>query len=281
MPVFHLFRLKVERPQQAPLFGNPEQSNVEIIKSSIEEKPSQELNKGNIWRIGNIVEIGDDGLFFALGRITKSIVERYDESKGDFLDEALDEAPYTYVFVDLQFQVCAIAQKPKIAQKPGTIASYLAKLLTQSNNLDNTNLKITLSLINDPDDFIELLKTAFRISHFEMTFSPPNPFDVEHDFHQPMERLLGETNGNKGKTSIDGEHLEPRPLEELARSAAGTGESAKAKIQSEEGQKPILKHLKGNPVTLDQDDLTTDDEKRTFLERVRDTYRRIRGTVAD
>lgn len=281
MSTFHLFRLKIEKPQQSSLFANPDQRSSDIIKIAIEEKPSRELRKGHTWKIGNIVPLEVNGIFFALGRITKSIVERYDERRGDFLEESFEEAPYTYIIIDLEYQVAAISQKSRIAQSVGVIASRLEKLLSQSNIAMENELKFTLSLINDPSEFIELLNASIRISHFEMTFSPPNPFDVDEDFHKPMERLLRAAKGDKGKTLIDGDNLDSEPLVELARSAAGTGDNAKAKIQLEGKEKPEMKNLRGNPVTITQEDLGTDNGKRSLFEKVRRTYEKIRGALSE
>lgn len=121
------------------------------------------------------------------------------------------------------------------------------------------------------------IRNAFRISEFEMTFSPPNPFDVERQFHKPMEEFLQATKADSGKTNIKGETLESDVIEDLARSAASTGNKAKARIQPEGETKTSLKHLDGNPVTVGADEIATDDEKRGLLRRIRDAYFRVRG----
>ena len=115
-----------------------------------------------------------------------------------------------------------------------------------------------------------------------MTFSPPNPFDVERQFHQPMEQLLRETRADNGKTSIKGKQLDPDIIENLSRSAASTGNMATARIQSEAffsrgDSKPMLKKLGENALTIAVDEISTDNEKRSVFDRIREAYRHVRG----
>lgn len=278
MTIFYLYRLKIERSETPSIFDDPSRSAGDIIRSAIEEKPSEELRKGQSWRIGNVQNLSDETIFFALGKITKATHELYDESRGDFVEEAFEEAPHTYVAVDLEYQVCAIAQKTKIAPRVENIAKNLAKLLTASRVARDSHLAFTLSEISDPEEFLTLIRNSIRISEFEMTLSPPNPFDVERQFHRPMEEFLQATNAHEGKTGIKGQDLESSIIEDLARSAASTGNKAKARILSEGEDRPTLKHLDGNPVTVAVEDIVTDDEKRSLLSRIRDAYRRVRGS---
>lgn len=278
MTIFYLYRLKIERPETPSIFDDQSRSPGGIILAAIEEKPSEELRKGQSWRIGNIQKLSTGTVFFALGKITKATHELYDEALGDFVAEALEEAPHTYVAVDLEYQVCAIAQKTKIAPRVDNIAKNLAKLLSASNVAELGHLEFTLSEISDPDEFLELVRNAVRISEFEMTFSPPNPFDVNRQFHKPMEEFLQAAHAQHGKTAIKGESLEAEVIEDLARSAASSGNKAKARIQSNEDAKPTLKHLDGNPVTVSVGEIVTDDEKAGLFARIREAYRRVRGT---
>lgn len=115
MSEFHLYRLKFEWPDQTSILSHPRPTNLELLKAAIHEKPSGEPRKDQHWHIGNVVELDEQGICFALGKVTSSTVERYDERKGDFREEPIEEAPYTYVLADLNLQVLAIAKKPRIA----------------------------------------------------------------------------------------------------------------------------------------------------------------------
>jgi len=274
--IFHLFRLKIIRPPQTHLFEDIASTPTDIIKSAIREKPSKEIRKGNDWHIGNIEDVGDNGLFFALGRVTKSIKEKYDEKTGDFIDIEDEQAPYTYVFLDLEHQVCAIAHKPKISQKVTYAARNLAKLLAETEVAKASALTFDIPELHDPSEFVEQVKNAFSIKEFSISFSPPNPWDVEEDYHKPMENLLRASNGSTGSTKINGEQLDNDTIGQLASSAASTGNKASAKIQVEENGPTVSKKLGGNPATLSGAELITEEEKKTFLTKIIEAYKSIR-----
>ncbi len=272
---FHLFRITVERSKLP--FDERSVSSSEIISSAIREKPSHRLPRGANWRIGNVQEYDPAGIFFALGKVTKSTRGLYDEELGDFIEESSEDAIHTYVAVDLEYQVCAIAYKSKVSAKAKYIANNLAKLLGTATVATTGALTFSLSELSDPDEFLQLIRTAIRIASFEMTFSPPNPFDVEEQFHRPMERLLKETAAGRGRTAIFGKALESETIEALARSAASTGNTAKARIQSEQDAKPILRSMTGSPLIISVGDYVTGDEKNKLIAKIRQVYRQIRG----
>lgn len=274
---FYLYRLKVERSKEPGLFDDTTSSPSEIIRAAIEEKPSKEIRKGNIWHIGNIEQVSDTGLFFAFGRVTKSIVEKYDEKVGNFREESEEQAPYTYVILDLKHQVCAVAHKSRIAPKVSQIAANLAKLLNETEMAKDNNLKLVMAEISDPHEFLEYVRAAYAIRKFDVSFSPPNPWDVEQDFQKPMESLLDETGGQKGKTTIQGDNLEKGPIEKLASAAAATGNSASVQLKQEKDQKFVTKKIGGNPTTLTTDEIATLDEKKTLLSKVIELYQSVRN----
>jgi len=274
---FFLYRLKIERSKEPRLFDDTTSSPSEIIKAAVEEKPSKEIRKGNIWHIGNIEKIGDTGLFFAFGRVTKSIVEKFDEDAGNFRDESEDQAPYTYIIIDLKYQICAVAHKSRIAPKVSQIANNLAKLLNETKIAKENNLKLVMAQINDPHEFLEYVRSAYAIRKFDIDFSPPNPWDVEADFQKPMEKLLSETAGSKGKTTIVGEDLEKDPIEKLASAAAATGNSASAQMKQGENQKFVTKKIGGNPTTFTTEEIATQEEKATLLSKIIELYQSVRN----
>ncbi len=274
---FYLYRLKIERSEQRDLYEDTNSTASEIICAAIQEKPSKEIRKGNTWHIGNIEQIGETGLFFAFGRVTKSIVEKYDEEAGNFLDEPQRQAPYTYVIFDLENQVCAVAHKSKIAPKVSDIANNLAKLLNETNKAKGSNLKFVMAEIKDPHEFLEYVRNAWEIKRFDIEFGQPNPMDVEQDFQKPMQKLLGKTGGSKGKTTIQGENLEKDPIEKLAAAAAATGNSASARLKQEKDSKYVTKKLDGNPATLATNEIATQGEKVTLLSKIITKYQSIRN----
>ena len=114
-----------------------------------------------------------------------------------------------------------------------------------------------------------------------MEFGEPNPFDVEKDFHAPMEALLSETEGKKGSTTLKGKDLKREPLEELTRSVASVGNDASAKMRIKAGEKLITKHLRGDPasVSVNVDNIHT--KVAEVLVKLKDAYLRIRRAIND
>lgn len=113
---------------------------------------------------------------------------------------------------------------------------------------------------------------------FEMTFSPPNPFDVDKDFHRPMENLLESANAGEGKTRIKGQKLDKGVVKELARSAVSAGNDASAKIKMPGDEKASLKKIAGSQKTVQADDIiVTGEEKHKLLDLIRQVYSELRG----
>jgi hypothetical protein len=277
---FHLFRTKVHKGPQLTLF-EPDEKPSKILFDLINSKPSAELRKGYMWHIGNVARIQRGGLYFALGRTTSSTVERYDSGKGDFLEEEFETAPYTHVLIDLTFQVAAIAKKTRLMPTVNGIAHQLEKLINGSIENINKSIRVEISAINDPYDFIHHIREAYSVMRFSLEFGLPNPWDVEKDFQKPMEKLLEESDGDKGKTSVSGTDLNRETLEKLTRSAAATGNDAQAIIKMTAEAKRTFKRLKGNPATLHQECMDEPKDKAALLAAVRNLYKNLRYRNGD
>jgi len=277
MPSFYLFRLKVYQSKQKHLF-NADISRRDFIESLITQKPSAEIRKGYVWHIGNVRKIDDQGLFFALGRTTKSNKEQYDEESGDFLEIADEESPFTYAVYDHQYSIVAIALKSKLSPTSKGVARNLQKLLNDHRYTRNNEFRIEIAEISDPEGFIEQILSAYAVVGFTLEFTEPNPFDVEKDFHAPMEKLLEETGGDKGKTNIQGDDLDKETLEKLSRSAASTGNDASARIRKEFGQRPVTRHMKGDIVNIVVEDYKILEQAGNILSKIRQVYLAVRGT---
>lgn len=271
---FHLFRIMVHPPTQLNLH-RPERSRSQILLETIRSLPSFELRSGMTWHIGNIMPVDSSGLYFRLGRTTKSTIEIYRDGK--FIDEEFETAPYTHVFLDVQLEICAIAKRTRLSPYATGIANQLIRLLNKSRTAEYYHTFFEISSINDPEDFITHLKTSYAVSKFWVSFTKPNPFDVNSDFISPMQKLLREADAKKGKTEITGENLNPDSLESIARSAAATGDDSGAWVQSEPFAPIVTKYLKGSPVIITQEDLVDEEQIREFIERIRSAYQRIRG----
>lgn len=276
---FYLFRIKAYLSQQYGLFEN--QDRQEIIRQALEEKPSAELRKGYVWHVGNIARIGKDGLYFALGRTTRSLIERFDEEQGNFVEEKFETSPYTHVFLDFRYQVLVLAKKTKLAPTPKGIAGQLERLMNASQAVNVAQARVEIAQINDPEDFVEHIRNAYAVTRFGMEFGQPNPWDPNEDFQKPMQKLLGKTAGFRGNTTIQGEDLDRDTLEQLVRATASTGNDAQATIKMSPQGKAKRKRLKGNAAVIQQDEISSKDQGRDLLKAVRKYYERIRQHLKD
>jgi hypothetical protein len=260
------------------VFNGPKKPS-EILLETIKSLPSAEIRNGMIWHLGNICEIDENGLYFRVGRTTKAKREIYQD--GNFTDEEFEEAPYTHIILDIPIEVCAIAKKAKLSPSPKGIANQLIKLFAGSEPARHYGAKFEIDWLKNPEDLIAHLKRAYTISRFSMTFSRPNPFDVEEDIIGPFSKFIKEAQAEKGKAQVEGENLKPQLLEDLTRSAAATGNDAMARLQLDKEQPQTTIHLRENPVFIQQDDVSDDEQKRTLLDKVRQIYRKVRGKLSN
>lgn len=274
MATFQLYRVKTS--ESASLLADRSRSAMDVVLSMIQEEPSKHLKRGQRWRIGNIELVNEYSVFFAFGKMIERKQDFFDDTRRNFFETTRDEAPYTSVALDLQYQVCAIAKKPALSQRIDYIANSLADIWNASRTPDTAHFRFVLERIDDPSEFVTLIRTARRIRRFEIALSPPNPFDVEEQFHRPMEELLSAMNASSGKMSLSGEDLDANIAEELTRSAATTGNTTKARIQSDESTRPRAVQSGGTPITIEETHFETIKEKYLLFERIRETYTRIR-----
>lgn len=275
MASIYLFRIKVIISKQRSLFsfdGKPD----DLISEIITNKPSEELREGYIWHIGNVKMIGDEGFIFAAGRTTKKSKALYDEESRDFLEVDDEESPFTYIYYDRKYGILGIEPKSKLSPTVKGIARNLEKLFNKYLISRYSDIKIEISEIWDPEDFIKQIRQSYAVVGFTVYFGMPNPFDVEADFHRPMEKYLQATGGNKGKATVQGPDLDRDKIEDVARSVASTGNDASARIRLYEGQRPVTKHLEGDPVVVPIEEEERGDSV-GLLERIRNAYSRIRN----
>lgn len=271
---FQLFRIKVFPSAQESLFPDERKTPQQILVQGIRSLPELELRKGFVWHIGNVSEIDDEGLYFRLGRTSRTTIEIYRDGK--FLDQEFPVSPYTHAVLDTSLEICAIARKSKLSKTPKGLGSQLQRLLLESAIARHLRVAFEVSAVTDPEDFIAHLRSAHSISKFWLTFTKPNAIDADRDFIKPMERLLSEADGNKGKAIVEGESLRSETLEALARSAASTGDDAGASLQIETDQSRTHVTLRGNVAVVTNDEPQDDEEKRGLLWKIREKYHAIR-----
>lgn len=271
---FYLYRTKFFLPTQANLFNDNDLKREEILQRILKEKPSIELREGHNWHIGNVHRIDDAGGYFAVGRTTKSILEKYDKQSGNFVEEQLETSPYTHVIFDRSIGFVAIAKKTKLSLTAAGIASKLSKLFNASDFIIRNQIDVSLDPISDPYDFIDAVKTAYSIRSFEVTFTKSNPFDADEFFQKPMEKYLDAARGEKGKTAISGTDLDSETLIRMTQSVAATGNDAKASLKVSQNVRYSTKRLRGNPAYFPIAEEEFSHE--TALDEARHTYAKVR-----
>jgi hypothetical protein len=269
---FQLFRLKVFLSGQTFLF-QPQRTRAETLRTTILTLPSARLRKENVWHIGNVVKLDDQGMYFRIGRTSRLTFGSYHD--GNFGDEEFETAPYTHAVLDVELGVCALARKPQLAPKTQGIAHQLGRLLNHAVRGAEAFVMFEIAEIADPEDFVTHLRQALAISRFWVTVSRPNPFDENEDFIKPFQKLLAESDANKARAQVDGVNLKTEVIEELARSAASVGNDAGATLIEPEGRR-VRKRLRGNSVSVTQEDVGDEQSLQDLIHLIRQTYRNIR-----
>lgn len=250
---YSLFRVKMVRPHQSS-FLHDDLPPRDIFLRAVLEKPSGELRKGFEWHIGNVQQFSEYTGYFAAGRTTLSTIEKFNPESGDFVEEELEESPYTHCVFDARIGFIGIAKKPNLSQTTKGIANRIEQLLSLAQIVRNNNILVEIRPIPDPDGFLSSLDSAFKVFSFSATFRGPNPFDADEHFQKPLSVYLSAADGQKGKTTISGEDLNRSVLREVTRSTAATGNEVSARIQKSRRQKPMTINLKGDPIKRKYDE---------------------------
>jgi hypothetical protein len=269
-----LFRIKVIEVEQGALFRS-KQSRSDFLRSLINRRPEGEIRKGYVWHIGNVSNLDNSSLFFAIGRTTKTSKELYDEKSGDFIAVEDEEAPFTNAFFDFGLGVLGIVPKARLSPSPKGVARNLEKLLNHQPEVADQGFRVEVVEIWDPEGFLQQIRQAYAVISFSVEFGKPNPFDVQKEFHEPMEKYLEASGGEAGKTTIRGENLDKDTVEDVTRSVASAGKNASARLRREFGQKPVVRHVKGDPMVVPAEDEELDNRP-GVIEKIREAYQRVR-----
>lgn len=276
MPSFQLFRFRLHKPRQSPLFPK-DLPPPEVLREALSERPSLQTRKAE-WRIGNVEILDDDGLYFKLGRRQETITETVRE--GDFEDAFSDETVSTHVILDVGLEVCAIFLKPELSQSVSGLATRLRNLVQNSRAVSERGIDVEIDPIKNPESFIKMLREAHRIESFSFSVTRPNIVDTESLFVRPAQEFIrassfGEAlvtlKDAKGERGGDMDTLEP-----IVRNAAATGQDVSARIRTRPGSKSVKRHLNKNYVTDDIGDADPKQDAKSVIATLRNLYERIR-----
>lgn len=270
---YHLYRAKFIKPAQLPLLAE-NQSSMDIFLKSILDKPEYNLSSGGEWHIGNVKQFDEFSGSFAVGRTTKTTVEKFDKKSGDFIDELDDSGPYTVVIFDARIGLIGIAKKSKLAPKASDIARRIIDLLSTTKTAIDTGVDVRVDIIPDPKGFLDKLRGAYSIRKFRATFTGPNPVDADELFQKPLSVYAQSIRASSGTLEVNGEALSEEVAESVAKSTAATGNTASARVVTSKGNNAENIKMKGDAVVVTVSEAATTTE---VLEKMRKEYARVRG----
>lgn len=269
---YHLYRAKFIKPAQMPLLSENKTPS-DIFLDAINDKPELILRSGSEWHVGNVDLLDELSGTFAVGRMTKTKVEKYDKNTGDFIDRLDDSGPYTNVIFDCRIGLLGIAKKSKLAPDAAAVSRKIQLLFEKTNAVINSGVEVRIDPIPDPENFIEKLRGAFAVIKFKATFTGPNPIDADELFQKPLSVYAQKMGAEKGTLEVQGKSLDEGTAELIAKSTAATGNTASARIIPEKGKKSIPIKMKGSAVVVTVDEEATTQE---LLSQMHNEYGRIR-----
>lgn len=269
---YHLYRTKFIKPAQVNLFDSNLTAQ-EMLEEGLAERPSLELRANNVWHLGNVEHITKSGGRFAIGRTTKTTVEKFDITSGNFTELIDDSGPYTFVYFDSQLGLLGIGKKTKVATDVKSIARKIQKLLSKTKLVMLNQIEVRVDFIPDPENFLQKIHSAYAIKRFKAYFTGPNPIDADELFQKPMSYYCQQLEGVQGSVVVSGDALNEESVAAVAKSTAATANSASALIQAERGARPTTISFKGDArkILVEQDT-----KKEQVLEAIHSAYRGVR-----
>ncbi|MFM0466790.1 hypothetical protein [Paraburkholderia strydomiana] len=270
---YYLYRIKFIKPAQVSLFDSfltPQQ----MFERGLAERPSLDGRASNVWHIANVEHITADAGRFAVGRITKTTVEKYDFSSGDFTELIDDSGPYTFVYFDSAIGLLGIARKARVANDVESIARNIQRLLASTSLVKETGFEVRVDKIPDPLGFLQKIYGAYAIKRFKANFTGPNPIDADALFQRPMSYYGQQLGADQGSVSVSGAALNEDAVAAVAKSTAATGNGASALIQEEKGGSTTYISFRGDASRVQVD---ADTDKERTLRIIQTAYREVRG----
>jgi len=275
MPSIHLIRVKAPPRPQTNAFLE-EIASDSIISRSFLKRPSARVPRGAIWHIGNARELPDAAIYFALGREAVVKAQSFDDGTREFMEAALEQAPFTHGVYDRLTQTAGILVRPGVSMSAREVSKKVQVLLDSTGIAAQHNAFFDVDPILDPVGLIEALRSARRITRFEFSFSLRNPPDDEKFIQRPLKDYGGRIGATDGKASLKGESLEKEPLVDLTRAVAAEGDEVVVNLQGNDGRGIVRRSLKSNYLREDIEEKEGETAP-LILQAIRRGYARMRG----
>lgn len=290
---FYLYRLKlsskVHSDQQ--LLFEMKATKPALLERLIMLRPFAVVRKGIEWVIADSKKVTNTGIFFNFGRVKKREKDHIDREARSFYAIIDDDVEKVSCFYDVEYQILAI-EKSSGAPSSETVSKYICTVINSCKENEEilsdlsdeekyllASTKPQIDVITDPVDFISYIENSYKVSFFEVIFSPENVFDYDKMLQAPLQKLMDAAGGDKSSASVASDDgLKTDIIIELSHAAAAHGDNAKARIQSGEDSAPETIKLKKrvSDAYIEFPDNFVD-EKEKILNSIRDKYNKIRG----
>ncbi|MBS1725134.1 MAG: hypothetical protein JST51_00320 [Armatimonadetes bacterium] len=229
MVEFKLYRIKVTQAKQVGLFtedGRPEFLMNRIYR--LFENP----NPRRGWVVGNFSRISEHRLLFRIGRLSTHIAEYFEGGQFRLTEDNTHVS--TTMLVDVKLGLLLLASRSELATDETILRSF-SKMLREQSDVDLEGIDFIFGPIRDPKEFVRKIKDAFSVRSLSVSFSKPNPPDTVK-WIKLAEQIATETGARTGRVTLEGADMDRNVLEEIANSAARTGDAVDARIQNAQGE---------------------------------------------
>lgn len=222
-----------------------------VIFDSIMSTPTAQVRRGTEWHIAAPESLGDFSVGFQIGRVQSVNTPQFDDILKRFFESDSERAPYTWGVFDGATQTCGICRRSGVSLDPYEVGGKLQKLLNESGIPEKSNCSIVVDVVKDPENFIEIMRSAHQVRKFSFTTHFENAHDVQKLIQRPAQEFNDLVGADKTKVEVEGESLDKVILEDLTRSVASVGDDAAASIKSDEKSRAKRIFLKGTPLTIE------------------------------
>ena len=151
----------------------------------------------------------------------------------------------------------------------------LQKLLNSTSWEARYGYSFEVKPLRDPGSLVAAVRDAFAIPRLISAFHRPNPFDVEKEFHEPLEKALDAIGGEEGKADIRGT-LDKDKVIDVIGSHAASGEELDIYLKPSKTGDLVRKRLGKEYLDLDGPEELDEETKQKFMIDVEDYYEYFR-----
>ena len=216
------------------------------------EKPRLPAIQGRpVWRVGKTAPIeGAKSSLFEFGKVTTAKRRDYDEQEGKFREYDDEDAPCTWMFIDMEAQILGIEPKNALAPKASGIAAAFERTL--NHNIGKSGLSATIRLISDGGKFVDRLNDAYALLDFTVAMGQLNDgLDDDELVYKPLGKLQKAMRGKRIKADVGGESLDKKTAVLISESAMSMGNQVKAVIREKQGGRRVHISPEDHPARVD------------------------------